>query len=208
QKAEKALETRLEELADFFAESEQDIVDYRHELWRLNEWRQSPEAGGLPFLSQRIAAKNSETAAKAAGWKEEVHALEDGLHHDLDSLLTPEQRAQPATASAFDAAIADENQHKLDFINIVATAVTIGVGACLILGFFTRLASLAGALFLFGVIASQPFWIAGTAPTINQCVELAALLVLAGTGAGRWAGMDGCLRALFGRRRTLTVVEN
>ena len=82
-------------------------------------------------------------------------------------------------------------------VNIVATAVTIGVGVCLLLGFFTRLAAIVGALFLFGVIASQPFWISGAAPTINQCVEFAGLLVLAGTGAGRWAGMDGCLACAF-----------
>jgi uncharacterized membrane protein YphA (DoxX/SURF4 family) len=94
----------------------------------------------------------------------------------------------------------------LDFINTLTTYLTIGVGICLILGFFTRTASILGALFLLGVIASQPFWIASAAPTTNQCVELAALLVLAGTGAGRWAGMDGCLGALFGRR--ILVVQD
>ena len=89
----------------------------------------------------------------------------------------------------------------------MVTVVTIGVGVCLLFGLFTRLASIVGALFLFGVIASQPFWISATAPTINQCVEFTALLVLAGTGAGRWAGIDGCLAALFRRRRALVVEE-
>ncbi len=205
--AEKALASRLDELSDYIASVEQDVAVYRHELWRLANWRQSPEGGEVPFYGQRIAAKTGETTAAAAGWREQVRLLEEGLRDDLSAILTSEQRNEPATASTVEKALEDPNQHALNFINTTATAVTIGVGACLILGLFTRLASIVGALFLFGVIASQPFWISGTAPTINYCVELAALLVLAGTGAGRWAGMDGCLGALFGRRRALTVQE-
>jgi hypothetical protein len=32
---------------------------------------------------------------------------------------------------------------------------------------------------------------------MNQCIEFAGLLVLAGTGAGRWAGLDYFTYALF-----------
>ena len=207
QQAEKALGARQNELAEYFASEVDAITEYRHELWRLANWRQSPEAGAVPFYGQRIATKTGETASKAASWRDQVRAFDEQLHGDLSALLTPEQRNQPATAAAVDGAMADKNQRNLDTVNVVTTAATIGVGACLIFGFFTRLAAIVGALFLFGVIASQPFWLSGTAPTIDQCVEFAALLVLAGTGAGRWAGMDGCLAALFGRRRTLTVKE-
>jgi uncharacterized membrane protein YphA (DoxX/SURF4 family) len=207
-KADAALQTRLGELAEFIAGEEEEITAYRHELWRLANWKKSPEAGGVPFYTQRIATKNAETTAKAAGWREQVRTFDDELKQDLAGILTPEQRAQPETEAAVEGATVDKNQHNLDTVNVVATAVTIGVGACLILGFFTRLAAIVGALFLFGVIASQPFWISGTAPTMNQCVELAAMLVLAGTGAGRWAGMDGCLAALFRRRRFVTVLED
>jgi uncharacterized membrane protein YphA (DoxX/SURF4 family) len=207
QRADKALNARLSELADFIAGEEEEIASYRHELWRLDQWRKSPEENGVPFYAQRIGAKNSETNAKAAGWREQIRTFDDELNHDLTGILTPEQRAQPATLAAVEGATVDKNQHNLDTVNLVATVVTIGVGVCLIFGFLTRLAAIVGALFLFGVIASQPFWISGTAPTMNQCVELAALLVLAGTGAGRWAGMDGCLAALFGRRRVVTVIE-
>ncbi len=94
QRADKALETRLSELADFVAGAEEDITDYRHELWRLAEWRKSPEAGGVPFYAQRIAAKNSETSSKAAGWREQVRTFDEGLSHDLSEILTPEQRVE------------------------------------------------------------------------------------------------------------------
>ena len=208
QQAEKALGTRLNELAEYFAGEEEGITEYRHELWRLANWRDSPEAGAVPFVSQRITTKAGEIASKAASWRDQVRAFDEQLHGDLSAVLTPEQRTQPATVAAAEGAMADKNQHNLDTVNVVTTAVTIGVGVCLIFGFFTRLAAIVGALFLFGVIASQPFWISGTAPTMNQCVELAALLVLAGTGAGRWAGMDGCLAALFGRRRSVEVIDS
>jgi uncharacterized membrane protein YphA (DoxX/SURF4 family) len=198
--AQKALAARLDELANYIRDEEQNIAEYRHELWRLSEWRASPEADEVPHVKQRIAAKAAETAAAGDGWRLQVCEIEDRLENDLRSILTEEQRTQDLTLAALDEATADPNQHKLDFINKVTTAITIGVGICLILGFFTRTASILGALFLLGVIASQPFWIPSAAPTMNQCVELAALLVLAGTGAGRWAGMDGCLAALFGHR--------
>jgi len=207
QAAEKALGVRLVQLSDFIAGVEADVAEYRHDLWRLANWNASPEAGGTPFVDQRIKTKTAETASKPAAWRKEVRDYEDGLAADLKSILTQEQRNQAATTAAVEDALADAHSHKLGFINLMATIVTIGVGICLILGLFTRLAAFAGALFLFGVIASQPFWIATAAPTINYCVEFAGLLVLAGTGAGRWWGMDGCLAALLGRRRTLVVQE-
>jgi uncharacterized membrane protein YphA (DoxX/SURF4 family) len=54
----------------------------------------------------------------------------------------------------------------------------------------TRLAAVGGALFLVAVIATQPPWMTGAAPTYYQTIELAGLIVLAATGAGRWAGLD------------------
>jgi uncharacterized membrane protein YphA (DoxX/SURF4 family) len=92
-------------------------------------------------------------------------------------------------------------QKWLQTVNWIVTILTISVGVCLLLGFFTRLASLAGALFLVGVIATQPPWVADAAPTIMYGIELAALLVLAGTKAGRWLGLDYFTYALFSRFR-------
>jgi uncharacterized membrane protein YphA (DoxX/SURF4 family) len=204
--AEQALAERLDELADYIRAEEKDVAEYRHELWRLENWETSPEAADVPYVKQRITVKTGETSAAVDGWREGVCEIEDRLWGDLRSILSTEQREQDATLAAVDDAISDPNQHKLDLINKLATYVTIGVGVCLILGFFTRTASVIGALFLLGVIVSQPFWIPSAAPTMFQSVEIPALLVLAGTGAGRWAGMDGCLGALFGRR--ILVVQD
>jgi uncharacterized membrane protein YphA (DoxX/SURF4 family) len=75
------------------------------------------------------------------------------------------------------------------------------IGVLLIVGLFTRTASLAAAGFLVSVILTQPPWIPGTAPTILYIVELAACLVLA-AAAARIGGLDYILHQLKRNRRT------
>lgn len=66
----------------------------------------------------------------------------------------------------------------------------MAIGLCLLLGFFTPVAALAAAGFLGSVFLSQ--YPPGTGPTSSnyQLIECMACLVLAGTGAGRFAGLD------------------
>lgn len=206
QQADKALNERLNQLADYLADESEAITEYRHELWRLENWRKADEAADVPFYKDRIATKSAETAVQAAPWVGQVREIESAYHEDLDSLLTQAQKDNTATAAAYKKAVDDSRQSRLDFDNIVVTALTIGVGVCLVLGLFTRLAAFAGALFLLAVIVSQPFWLADATPTMMQWIELPALLVLAGTGAGRWAGLDYFSYAVFNRFRRQNVV--
>jgi uncharacterized membrane protein YphA (DoxX/SURF4 family) len=191
--------TRLEELANYLAGEVSAITDYQHEIGRLEDWRSAPEADDLPFYRERIATKAAETAGASNAWLSQVRDIEAEYLDDLRGILTTEQREQALTTAAMDEALTDSRHDTLRIVNIAVTAVTIGVGVCLLLGFFTRLASLVGAMFLLAVIVSQPPWLAESAPTINQCIEFAGLLVLAGTGAGRWAGLDYFTYALFHR---------
>jgi len=197
--AKAAFEIRQQELKDYLAGEEAAIAEYQHELWRLGQWRAKPEAEGAPFQEERIAKKAAETSAAAKAWVAQVEELEQSLLADLREILTPEQRAVSATVAAMDGAITGPGQARLNWVNLAATVLTLGVGICLLLGLFTRLASLAGALFLLSVIATQPPWLATAEPTICQTVELAGLLVLVGTGAGRWLGLDYFAWALFHR---------
>ena len=199
--ADAALDARLQQLADYLASEADAITAYRHELWRLENWRSLPEAGEVPFVDERIAVKSAETAGVPAVWLRQVRAIESQYHDDLREILTDDQRNQTPTTMAMNTALADIRQHRLESINIIVTVVTIAVGVCLLLGFFTRLASIVGALFLFGVIASQPPWLYDAMSTMPNVIEFAALLVLAGTGAGRWLGLDFFTYALFNRFR-------
>jgi uncharacterized membrane protein YphA (DoxX/SURF4 family) len=196
-----ALESRLDELAKYLEGQSGAIAEYRHELWRLENWRDAPEAREVPFQDERITVKAAETAGQPAAWIEEVRGIEANYHTDLRQVLTDEQRGLALTVAAFDDALADPGQQRLDVVNVVVACLTIGVGVCLLLGLFTRLASIVGALFLLGVILSQPPWVYDAAETMQQIIELAGLLVLAGTGAGRWLGLDFFTYALFNRWR-------
>lgn len=199
ERAKAAYERRKQELADYLAGEKDAIAEYQHELWRLDRWRAEPEADGAPFQEEQIAKKASETAAKAKAWVAGVAELEDAYVADLRQILTPDNGPTAATAGAVDQATTPPQQTRLQQVELATAALTIGVGICLLLGLFTRLASIAGALFLLSVVATQPPWLPNAEPTIYQSVELAGLLVLAGTGAGRWLGLDFFPWALFHR---------
>lgn len=199
QQAEKALNTRLQGVADYLAANSEAITEYRHELWRLEKWQESPEDGEVPFVDDRISTKAAETAKTPAPWVAQVKLFDAQLRDDLQGLLTADQRELALTTSAMDSAVSDSRQGRLHLINVLVTILTIAVGVCLLLGFLTRFAAIVGALFLLGVILSQPPWLADAAPTMPQVIEFAAMLVLAGTGAGRWAGLDYFTYALLNR---------
>ncbi|MCU0255271.1 MAG: DoxX family membrane protein [Vicinamibacterales bacterium] len=83
------------------------------------------------------------------------------------------------------------------------------VGLFLILGLFTRLASLAGIAFLALFYLSSPPFVGyfyslpseGSYLIVNKnLVEACALVVVLVTGSGRFAGLDHLVHALFARR--------
>lgn len=192
-----AFATRLKELKSYLDSESAAIADYQHELWRLDQWRSKPEAESLPFEQERISKKEAETTVKARPWVAGVAAIEQSFLTDLRDTLTPEQQTDSATFASMSAATTGPEEAQLKWVNLGTTVLTLGVGLCLLLGLFTRTAAIAGAVFLLSVIATQPPWVTTAEPTINQTVELAGLLVLAGTGAGRWLGLDFFSWALF-----------
>ena len=83
------------------------------------------------------------------------------------------------------------------------------VGVLLILGLFTRLASLAGIAFVLMFYLAAPPWIGyfyaipteGSYLIVNKnLVEVAALAVIFFTGSGLYYGLDRIVRGLIGRR--------
>jgi thiosulfate dehydrogenase [quinone] large subunit len=89
------------------------------------------------------------------------------------------------------------------------------VGVCLILGLFTRLASVAGIGFILLFYLAAPPLIGyfysipseGSYLIINKnLVELAALVVVLLTGSGRFAGLDRIVHASIRRRPRLAEV--
>jgi thiosulfate dehydrogenase [quinone] large subunit len=98
----------------------------------------------------------------------------------------------------------------LDNANLITMYGLTIVGVLLILGLFTRLASLGGIAFILMFYLATPPFIGyfysipseGSYLIVNKnLVELSALVVILLTGSGRFAGLDRILHVLFSRRR-------
>jgi thiosulfate dehydrogenase [quinone] large subunit len=101
-----------------------------------------------------------------------------------------------------------EQPNLLDTANLVTMWGLTVVGLLLILGLFTRLASLAGMAFVLLFYLAAPPWVGyfyalpseGSYLIVNKnLVELCALLVIMMTGSGRFAGLDRILHGLLAR---------
>jgi len=201
--ADEALVLRRQQLADYLAGEARAIEEYKHELWRMAEMEAAGGAQGVPFEKERIAEKKAETTAATAPWLAQVRGIERSLQKDLRGILNAEQLEDATVNDAYDSLLADKQGRSLHRMNVAITGLIIGVGVCLMLGLFTRLAAVGGLVFLGSVIAAQPPWIVSPAgpidPFLYQLVEIAGLLVLFASRAGQWAGLDYFIRALTRR---------
>lgn len=179
---------RKTQLEDWVADNTKTLEDHLHEYHRLEKTKVDPTADDVPFQKKRISDKQGLLKKEAAGFLAQLKAIEAGYHSELADVLTPEQLTKDAP---------DFDKTTLDRVDDVMAYTICGVGVCLILGLFTRLASFVGAAFLLSVVLSQPFWIPDTTPTYNQAVEMFALLALATTPVGRWGGLDFFIHHLF-----------
>ena len=202
-------ERRARQLADYLTEEAIDIQTYRHELWRLGEMRQVPGAVDIPFRSQRIGEKQAETARDPRKWVAVVKNFDEQYKNQLLGLLTQEQIATEVGQRASESLVT-KKERDLHRMNWAVTALTLGVGLCLLTGLFTRLASVAGAAFLLSIMATQPPWVPGaiTDYFYYQLVEFTALIFLAASGAGRIAGLDFFLDALWSKGRGVKQASN
>ena len=92
----------------------------------------------------------------------------------------------------------------------------IVVGALLLLGLFTRLASLAGIGFVLLFYLCNPPFVGyfyslpteGSYLIVNKnLVEIGALLVILTTGSGQFAGLDRLVHALFAPKPKLATAR-
>jgi thiosulfate dehydrogenase (quinone) large subunit len=106
------------------------------------------------------------------------------------------------------------NPNMLDTANTITMWGLTIVGVLLILGLFTRLASLGGIGFILLFYLCNPPFVGyfysipteGSYLVINKnLVELCALIVILVTGSGRFAGLDRIVHLLFARRAKLAT---
>ncbi|TWT66346.1 DoxX [Posidoniimonas polymericola] len=178
-------------LGQYFEDTAEEIEEYQHELWRLEELKAEVqnEGGTLPYIDDRIAQQEAEANTAPRPWISEVAAIEDRYHGELRDLAAD---ADPTEVNE-----ALNPPSELSRVNAIVTWVVVGSGALLFLGLFTRVAAVVAAGFLLSVIVTQPPWVYGanTQYFFYQLFEVTGLLTLAAVGAGRWLGIDGLLGA-------------
>ena len=202
--AAERFQVRHQQLADYLAGESDAIRDYQHNLWRLEQKENQVGAKEIPYREQRVAVLEAETTREPRPWLTEVRSFEQGFVDDLRNIAGSDD---PSLQKQVEQVVTHPAEKRIWLISLVVTITVTAVGVCLMIGLFTRLASVVGALFLLSVVATQPPWIAGAESTIYQTVELFALLVLAATAAGRWAGLDYFTHALsqkFSRKTRIT----
>jgi len=132
-------------------------------------------------LRGQVDTIQSDRNKKMAGWSKEMTDMWDSLETKVNSLAVKDQkRAAPLVLQR----PFSPKFGSLNLINMVIPWFDTIVGVCLVLGLFTRFASLSAGLFLLSVCLTQPFWIPGTNPTYLYWIELTACFVIFGTLAG------------------------
>ena len=138
-------------------------------------------------LRGQVDSIESDRKKKLAGWTAEVTGIWDSLEAQINGLTVDKQAKKPEYRLHRHF---DQEESFVKWVDKIIPWFDTIVGVLLILGLFTRLASLSAALFLVSVILTQPPWIPGTKPTYFYFIELMALLVIFATCAGRLGGLD------------------
>ena len=195
-----------EEVADIWFSDKETTEDrnmYFHDLGEVQAIERKP--GALAFERERAAAKRKDLDVERKELTATLRGQGDALHEAVIKLATAEQReaagpyAPPWT--------------KLDQINALTTYGLVVRGICLILGLFTPLAALAGAVFLGQIYFSMPPWpglpanpmAEGHYFIVNKnLIEMLACLTLVFIPTGNWIGLDALLFGWMSRRREAT----
>jgi uncharacterized membrane protein YphA (DoxX/SURF4 family) len=230
QKANKALKMAEEAVADWLTRTKVDDKNYQAATpegrlpvpVRLEQYKRKREELIEPKYSHLASIGSDAESVRLHNVKAEVVRLRVGLLNDLneytqdlrkelEKIPTPQQKQEAESKGKppqpQPPAPESDKQKWIDWITMYGLTI---VGACLILGLFTRLSCLLAASFLVMTYwCNPPFpWLPlppnneGYYLFINKnAIEALALLALATTASGRWLGLDALIHwMLFGSR--------
>ena len=191
--ADSALNQLMDNLDIILTDNADDLAEYELGLEHIADLKSKQDRTGVESLAGQIETVQRENNNKLKPVLAEIDQLWDAFESQINSLAAPNQReASPEfrlkkpRSAMVDTSVMNEFVPYFD----------MAIGWCLLLGLFTPVASLMAAGFLGSVFLSQFPPEPGPLGTINQLVECMACLVLAGTGAGRFAGLDFFLHLL------------
>ncbi len=170
-----------------------EVAKYKEDVQKWLAESEEASVRDVPFKDERHYKQLQKLNATSAPWLKRVNQLDTEFKDELNHIATPEQVA--------DAGRLSYPKTWFGFLEKLTTYSLIGIGACLIAGLFTRLASFGAAVFLCTAVVLPQLALPGYFPVpppsvghalvINkEVIEMLTLLVLATTAVGRWAGLD------------------
>lgn len=191
-RAKSILESHQAELVDWLSFNKTELLAHYKTQDRLIGFERDGVNRGqvaqeVDSIRGQLDSVVSDRKKKTAQWYGEIKTMWDSLESQINGLAVGPQIEKESLAlhRPF-----DQPASALKIIDRVIPWFDTIVGALLILGLFTRFASLSAGLFLASVVASQAPWVAGAKPTFYETVELLALFVIFATCAGRYGGLD------------------
>ncbi|MEM6978859.1 MAG: DoxX family protein [Planctomycetota bacterium] len=164
-----------------------DLEEYQLGLGRIDELDRDPVRDGVTSLGGQRETVRRELSAKVAPTLSQIDAIWENYETSQNQLATDEQLQKhlPYKLVRPRSALMDTS-----IIDGLLPYFDMAVGWCLLLGFATPVVALAAAGFLGSVFLSQYPPATGPGSSNYQLIESMACLVLASTGAGRFAGLD------------------
>jgi uncharacterized membrane protein YphA (DoxX/SURF4 family) len=185
--AEEITKLGIEKLDEVYSEWEEDIYKFGEGTTRVESMAKDPMRQFVSSMREQKDKIESDRLASVRPALSTIDKIIASQENELNELATKEQRAVTAPVSLPKPGALPLQSDMVDKIIPIFDMV---IGILLIVGLLTRVASLAAAGFLLSVVLSQFPGFPGTQPTYFQAVEVLACLVLFGTDAGRFAGLD------------------
>lgn len=183
----------IEQLQWVLASNATDLEEYRLGRKRIVDLENDSRRTGVQSLSGQRDSIRAEWMQKAAPSLKQIDAIWKTYEQAQNAIATP---AQAEKVGSLSLGVPRTQRMDTSIINKIVPYFDMAIGVCLILGLFTPIAALAAAGFLGSVFLSQFPPSTGPGSTYYQLVEGTACLVLAGMGAGRFAGLDFLLHTI------------
>lgn len=164
-----------------------EIEEFEIGLKRISKMDSTPARSGVESLSGQRETVRKELANTINPVFAQIDTIWDNYEAAQNELATSKQSKGRPQFELTKPRLAMIDTSVLDRL---VPYFDMTIGWLLILGLFTPLAALAAAGFLGQVVLSQYPPATGPASSNYQLIECMACLVLASTGAGRFAGLD------------------
>lgn len=175
-----------------------EIEEYRLGLGRVQKLRQDRVRADVSSLRGQREAVEAEWKSLVKPALVNIDVIWKVYEETINSIASEGQRSSGYLKLYLPAEPGVDPQ-QIELIDRFIPYFDMTIGICLMVGLFTPMVSLVAAAFLFSVFLSQFPPATGPFSTNYQLIESMGCLVLAGTAAGRFAGLDFILHALIRR---------